>query len=123
MPADQKRSMPNSKIKNKKAHSQAREIIWNVYNYFKEKNEYFTERVLYSTTADATGYSARSVQRIVLESKKNINLAEIPVTPNKIINKVTKVNAIEDNSTEDSDNVMVSNEDEDIDNNVCVKPL
>lgn len=83
MPANQKRSMLNSKIQNKKAHSQAREIIWNVYNYFKEKNEYFTESVLYSTTADATGYSARSVQRIVLESKKNINLAENSVTPDK----------------------------------------
>lgn len=30
----------SSKIKNRKAHSQAREIVWNVFKYFKDKNEY-----------------------------------------------------------------------------------
>jgi hypothetical protein len=55
----------SSKIKNRKANSQAREIFWNVFNYFKDKNEYMANSRLYTMTAEATGYSTMSVKRIV----------------------------------------------------------
>ncbi|CAI6375190.1 unnamed protein product [Macrosiphum euphorbiae] len=64
----------SSKIKNCKAHSQAKEIIWNVFKYFKDKNEDMANCRLYTMTAEATGYSTMSVRRIVYEGKKNMYL-------------------------------------------------
>ena len=60
----------SSKIKNHEAHSQAREIIWNAFRYFQNKNEYIAKCRLYTMTAEVTGYSATSVQHIVYEGKK-----------------------------------------------------
>lgn len=54
------------KIKNHKAHSQAREIILNVFKYFQNKNQYLPKCKL---TAEANGYSVMSVRRIVCEGK------------------------------------------------------
>lgn len=68
----------SSKIKNRKAHSQAREIIWNVFKYFKDKNEYMANCRLYTTTAEATGgYSTMSIKRIVYEVRKTWSQLEI----------------------------------------------
>jgi hypothetical protein len=55
----------SSKIKNRKAHSQVKEIIWNVFKYFQNKNEYIAKCRLYTMTAEATGYSTMSVKCIL----------------------------------------------------------
>lgn len=91
----------SSKIKNCKAHSQAREIIWNVFKYFKDKNEYMANCRLYTMTGEATGYSTMSVRRIVYEGKKNMDLTGNStlatfITPDKKRNNVTKIKALVD---------------------------
>jgi len=91
----------SSKIKNCKAHSQAREIIWNVFKYFKDKNEYMANCRLYTMTGEAIGYSTMSVRRIVYEGKKNMDLTGNStlatfITPDKKRNNVTKIKALVD---------------------------
>ena len=54
----------------KRANSTSKTIIYNVYKYFQKdtaKNKYRGALKLTSRTAEATGYSERTVRRIVAE--------------------------------------------------------
>ena len=54
----------------KRSNSTAKTIIYNVYKYFQKetaKNKYRGALKLTSRTAEATGYSERTVRRIVAE--------------------------------------------------------
>lgn len=59
-----------SKLKGKVLHSQSREIVSNVYRYFKSKGDSpIVIKNITKSIAEATGVSQRSVTRIISESK------------------------------------------------------
>ena len=57
-----------SKLKGKVLHSQSREIVSNVYRYFKSKGDSpIVIKNITKSIAEATGVSQRSVTRIISE--------------------------------------------------------
>lgn len=76
--------MEGDSIKRQVLHRQAREIVFKVYNYFKNINEQNSAghhgagrnvANAQETTAEACGVSLRTVQRIVSEGKKSFNVS------------------------------------------------
>lgn len=75
-------------------HSQAREVIFNVYNFMKREVER-GEPILFGTVqkrvAEAVGISRSSVQRILKESQRNVAEGQAFATPRKLRNWKRKI--------------------------------
>lgn len=75
-------------------HSQAREVIFNVYNFMKREVER-GEPILFGTVqkrvAEAVGISRSSVQRILKESQRNVAEGQAFATPRKLRKRKRKI--------------------------------
>ena len=94
-----------SKLKGKTLHSQSREIISNVYDYFREEAQqkdsfspafYKDVKKVQKRVAAATGVSQSSVYRILQDRKKQVEEGTSSGTPGKKHNVPKRITDIDD---------------------------